>query len=86
MELTDENRKKLAKLMVIQGVSQRELAKAAEWKSHTYLGRLLKGEVRTLDEQAAVRISLYLGVGVDDLFVARSTNTVGRNAQRRRAA
>lgn len=84
MELTEENRRRLAKIMVIQNVSQRELAKAVGWKSHTYLGRLLKGTTKTLDPDAAIRISLYLGVGVDDLFVARTSTAVERIARHRR--
>lgn len=84
MELTEENRKRLAKIMVIQNVSQRELAKAVGWKSHTYLGRLLKGTIKTLDPDAAIKISLYLGVGVDDLFVARTSYAVERIAQHKK--
>jgi transcriptional regulator with XRE-family HTH domain len=83
MVLTD--RKKLAKLMVIQDVSQRELAKAAGWKAHSYLGRLLRGEVNTLDVEPAVRIAMYLGVGTDDLFVSRASTDVAQAAPRRRA-
>ena len=70
MQLIDP--KRLAKLMVIQDISQRELAKAAGWKSHSYLGRLLRGEVRTLDLEPAIRIAMTLGVGTDDLFLARA--------------
>lgn len=84
MALTD--RKKLAKLMVIQGVSQRQLAEAVGWKSHSYLGRLLRGDVNTLDVEPAVRIAMYLGVGTDDLFVARSSSAVAHRATSRRAA
>ena len=69
MELID--RKRLAKLMLIQGVSQRELAKAAGWHSHSYLGRLLRGDVKTLEVEPAARIANALGVGVDDLFMVR---------------
>lgn len=83
MVLTD--RKKLAKLMVIQDVSQRELAKAAGWKSHSYLGRLLRGEVNTLDVEPAVRMAMYLGVGTDDLFMSRASTDVAQSAPRRRA-
>ncbi|WP_407316704.1 helix-turn-helix transcriptional regulator [Isoptericola halotolerans] len=84
MVLTD--RKKLAKLMVIQDVSQRELAKAAGWKSHSYLGRLLRGEVNTLDLEPAVRIAMYLQVGTDDLFMSRSSSDSRQNAKRLVAA
>ena len=78
-----KDRKQLAKLMVIQGVSQRQVAEAAQWKSHSYLGRLLRGEVKTLDPDAAIRIACFFGVGVDDLFVARvSSGTDQRDARK----
>lgn len=66
-----QDRKRLAKLMVIQGVTQRELAEAAGWKAHSYLGRLLSGKAKTLEPEPALRIANYLGVGVDDLFLVR---------------
>lgn len=80
MRLT--NRKRLATLMAIQGVSQRELANAAGWTAHSYLGRLLRGEVDTLDIDPAVRIAEYLQVGVDDLFVPRSSTSARRDGKR----
>lgn len=79
MELTD--RKRLAKLMVIQGASQRDVARAAGWRSHSYLGRLLRGEVRTLDVEAAARIAHFFGVGVDDLFMVRTSSEPRRNVK-----
>lgn len=69
MELHD--RKKLAKLMVIQELSQRELAQLAGWKTHSYLGRLLRGDAKTLNPDPALRIAKALGVGVDDLFLTK---------------
>ena len=83
MQLTD--RRRLAKLMAIQDVSQRELAEAAGWRSHSYLGRLMRGDVNTLGTDPAVRIALYLGVGVDDLFVARTSSDVARSGVSRGA-
>lgn len=77
MELA--SRKKLAKLMAIQEVSQRELSAAAGWESHSYLGRLLRGEVKTLKPEAAARIALHLGVGVDDLFFTKISNPIGQS-------
>lgn len=65
------NREKLARRMAAQGVSQRELAKVAGWKTHSYLGRLLKGEVKTLNTDPALRIAHYLHLDVDDVFVTR---------------
>lgn len=82
MQLKD--RKQLAKLMLIQGVSARRLAKAAGWKSHSYMNRLLTGQVKTCSTDPALRIAHFLGVGVDDLFLVEvSSNTgphVGRQA------
>lgn len=82
MLLTDKGRKQLLKLLLIQEVSQRTLAEGIGWRSHSYLGRLLRGEVKTLDPEAAVRIAHYLGVGVDDLFVTRSSTDGGRSVAR----
>ena len=69
MHLRD--RKKLATLMVIQEKSQRQVAEAAGWASHSYLGRLLRGEVTTLEPEPALRIAKFLGVAVDDLFLTK---------------
>lgn len=80
MRLT--NRKLLAKLMAIQGVSQRDLSTAAGWTAHSYLGRLLRGEVDTLDVEPAVRIAEYLQIGVDDLFVPRSSTSSRQTGKR----
>lgn len=73
--------KKLARLMVIQEVSQRDLATAVGWASHSYLGRLLRGEVKSLDTRKAVAIAHYLGVGTDDLFLAKSDTDSVRHGQ-----
>ena len=80
MQLLD--RKKLARLMVIQEVTQRELSTAAGWKSHSYLGRLLRGQVNTLELEPAVRIANHLRVGVDDLFLTRTSSNTVRNVKR----
>lgn len=80
--------KKIVKLMVIQEVTQRELAEAA-WgpkASHSYLGRILRGDIKSIRPEPAVRIAEYLGVGVDDLFVPRVTSESARNTRRGRAA
>lgn len=88
MKLT--NRKLLLKLMAIQGVSARGLARAAGWKSHSYMNRLLSdnAEVRvdTLEIEPAVRIAKYLGVGIDDLFMARTSTDTRQTVKRGRAA
>lgn len=79
------NRKGLQKLMAIQGVSARSLAKAAGWKSHSYMNRLLSGEVSTLEVEPAARIARHLGVGIDDLFMPRLSTDVAHDVHRRSA-
>lgn len=81
-----KDRKQLAKLMVIQGATQRQVSDAAGWKSHSYLGRLLRGEVKTLEPEHAIRIACFFGVGVDDLFLARVSNDGGRDGARKATA
>jgi transcriptional regulator with XRE-family HTH domain len=76
-----KDRKQLASVMIVQEVSQRELARAAGWKSHSYLGRLLRGEVKTLDADAALRIAHHLGLPVDHLFLTRVSDKNARNGQ-----
>ena len=79
MQLYD--RKKLARLMIVQGVSQRQLAQAIGWKSHSYLGRLLRGDVNTLEKEPALLIAKTLGVGTDDLFLTKTSSDTRRNGK-----
>lgn len=80
------DRKRLQRLMLIQGVSQRQLAEGIGWQSHSYLGRFIRGQVKSIDTDAAVRIAHYLGVGVDDLFVSHASSDARRRVQRRATA
>lgn len=77
MELT--NREKLKRRMEKLNVSQRELSRVAGWRSHTYMGRLLNGEERTLNTDPALRIAHHLGFDVEDIF---TTNVETPAAQR----
>jgi transcriptional regulator with XRE-family HTH domain len=71
------NLKGLRTLMVVREVSQRRLARAAGYRSHAYMGRILRGEVDTLEPEAAARIARFLQVGVDFLFApTMSTDTL----------
>ena len=69
--------KKLAKLAVIQEVSHRDLAEAAGYKAHSYISRILRGEVKTLKTEPATRIAHFFGVPVEDLFVTKLTSNSG---------
>lgn len=84
MQLID--RKRLARLILIQGVSKRAVARAAGWKSHTYLLRLLSGEATTCEPEHAVKIARFLQVGTEDLFVAKVATQGGQSGDAKGAA
>lgn len=74
------NLKGLRTLMVVQDVSQRRLAFAAGYKSHAYLGRLMRGEVDTLEPEAALRIARFLQVDAEFLFALRPSLDAAHSA------
>lgn len=71
--------RKLARLALIQDASHRDIAAAVGWKSHSYVSRILRGEVKTIDPEAAVRMCHFFGVAVDDFFVTRSSRKPGQS-------
>lgn len=73
--------KKLARLLVIQEISHRQLADVLGWKSHSYVGRIVRGKVRSLDADTALRIAKLLKTPVDDLFVIKVSSETGQNGQ-----
>lgn len=75
--------KKIRKLMLIQDATQRQLAEAAGWQSHTYVTRLLAGEIKTVTPERAARIARFFGVGIDDLFVPRLSTDAGPSVKRK---
>lgn len=77
-----KDRKRLARLIEIQEVSKRAVARAAGWRSHTYLQRLLSGQARSCNAAPAARIAAFLNVSVDDLFLPDATSVAGQNGQR----
>jgi transcriptional regulator with XRE-family HTH domain len=78
--------KKLARLMIVQEVSHRELAEVCGWKSHSYVGRILRGQIKTVDAEAALRIANHLQTPVDDLFATRVSSNAGHRGQKKGAA
>ncbi len=84
LDMRLQNLKGLRTLMVVQDVSQRRLARAAGYRSHAYMGRLLRGEVDTLEPEAAQRIAGFLQVEVGFLFDSRSSIDDECFAHRRR--
>lgn len=76
--------KLLQTLVKSHGLTHRDLAAAAGYKSHAYIGRLLRGEVKTLEPTPAARIAHYFDVDLADLFVPRSTKVSGHGDQKRK--
>lgn len=70
MRLHKEGRKRLAKLLLIQGVTHRELAEVAGWKSHGMVAHLIQGRRSGVEPASGVAIARYLGVDPSDLFVS----------------
>lgn len=68
--------KKLRKLIVIQELSHRDIAKAAGWHSHSYVSRLLRGEVKTLKAEPAMAIAKLLGCPPEEIFDTGMTDNV----------
>lgn len=69
MRLHKQGRQRLAKLLLIQGVTHRELASAIGWKSHGMISQLLNGTRNGVEPEKALAIAKYLGVDVSDLFL-----------------
>lgn len=81
-----KDHKKLRTVIALREVTYRELADAVGWKSHSYLYRLARGQVRKVDPEAAVKIAQYLGVDLDDLFAPRGSGIFGPKVNDRETA
>lgn len=78
--------KKIVTLMVIRGINQRDLAAIAGWSSHSYLGRILRGEIKSIQPDPALRIAEYFKVPLNDLFVTRLSSDTAHSSKRQKAA
>lgn len=76
----------ISRLMVRKGVSARELSKAAGWKSHTYMLRILDGRIKSVQREPARLIAEYLGVDPDRIFLTEVIGEGGQNVKSRSAA
>lgn len=75
-------RDRLRRLMELTGESSRAVAKAAGWRSHSYVLRLLSGQARTVSPSSAVRLATHFRVEIGDLFVPRVHSATERNPHR----
>lgn len=75
----------LRRLLEAKGYTARRLSKQMGWKSHSYMNRVLNGQVRTVTPDAAVKIAYLLQVPVDLIFVARVSGD-SRQSEGRKSA
>lgn len=71
----------LRRLLETKGITARQLARDMGWASHSYVNRILSGQVRTVKPDAAVKIAYLLQVPVDLVFVPRVPGNAGRNVR-----
>ena len=71
MELRDL--KKLKLLMDLNGLSTRDLAEIAGYRSHTHLARVLRGEYKTLPTERSFSMFEHFMQGVLDIFFVRKS-------------
>ena len=77
MQVRKEAPRKLRGQMLVLGISQRQLAEQIGHSAHSYVGRLVRGEIHSVDPSTAVAIAAALHMPVDALFLPRvSTSSV----------
>ncbi len=72
--------------LMIQGRTHRWLAERCGFASHSYIGRLLRGEIHSVSPDTAVKLAANLGLPMDDLFLPKASEDFGRNDRRSRTA
>jgi transcriptional regulator with XRE-family HTH domain len=75
----------LRRLVETKGLTARQLARQMGWASHSYLNRILRGEVRTMTPDAAVKLAYLLQVPVDLVFVHRVSSETRQTEGRKSA-
>lgn len=86
MLLHDDGRELLIELMEGNGDSHRKLARVANYKSHSYIGRLLDpaDPARTVTLEAGSRIAAYYGLKPHRFFVTEVSFGDGRKVLKKR--
>ena len=81
-----KDRKRLRKLMMRHGLTQRELATEVGWKAHSQVSRLLNGQERSVADKRAQAIADAIGEDVADLFAPRPSGVTGQSVHSKRTA
>ena len=64
----------LRMLMQVAGVTARQASRDLGWSSHSYLNRILSGQVRTVTEETAEQLCALLQVPLPLLFVVEESS------------
>lgn len=75
----------LRRLMRAKNMTARQMAKQMGWKSHSYMNRILSGDVHTVSPDVAVKIAYLLQIPVDLVFVPRVSGD-SRQSEGRKSA
>lgn len=86
MRLHKQGRKRLAKLLLIQDVTHREVAEAIGWKSHGMIGHLLAGRRTGVEPVHAIALCKFLGVDLSDLFLTEMPSVTRQASHRKSGA
>lgn len=78
------NRKRLRKLMMRRGFTQRELANEVGWKAHSQVSRLLNGQDRSVADKRAQAIVKVLNADLAELFAPKVSGQSVRRVQPKR--
>lgn len=80
-----KDHKKFARVMLINGVTHRQVAEEAGWKSHSIVTRIAKGEITTITPDRAILIEKFLEVEPQSLFVPMVPNNSAQDALPKRS-
>lgn len=75
----------LRRLVASKNMTARQLSRRMGWRSHSYMNRILSGQVRSVTPDAAVKIAYLLQVPVDLIFVPRVSGET-RHCEGRKSA
>lgn len=72
----------LRTLLKSKGITARQLSRDMGWSSHSYMNRILAGQVASVSRGAALKIAGLLQVPVDLIFVAKASSEIRQNGKR----
>ena len=86
MELSPEGRDRLKAAARALHLTHRDLAGIAGYRTHTHIGKLLRGKKKGLEPKAAIRIARHFNVPVEHFFLLRTSDDARRVVEQNTAA